>query len=157
MATGQRIPANKMKHTLLILGLVVVLAGAAWFGRSLWKHPMTASPTPDPMIVVDAPKPGAEISSPLKVTGKARGTWYFEASFPVQLTDASGKVIATVPAQAKGDWMTTEFVPFEATLTFSSLGVADGSKGTLILRKDNPSGLPEHDDSREIPVVFKKN
>jgi len=28
--------------------------------------------------------------------------------------------------------------------------------GTLILEKDNPSGLPEHDDSLEIPVVLKR-
>lgn len=46
--------------------------------------------------------------------------------------------------------MTEEFVPFTATLRFTS----PGGHGTLILRKDNPSGLPEHDDALVIPVRF---
>ncbi|MEK7614829.1 MAG: Gmad2 immunoglobulin-like domain-containing protein, partial [Patescibacteria group bacterium] len=78
--------------------------------------------------------------------------WYFEASFPVELQDKNGNVIAQGPAQAQGDWMTDAYVPFEATLTFTK--PADGETGTLILRKDNPSGLPEHDDFVKIPVKF---
>jgi hypothetical protein len=27
-------------------------------------------------------------------------------------------------------------------------------QGTLIMQKDNPSGLPEHDDAFEIPIRF---
>ncbi len=103
------------------------------------------------MIEVDFPKPGDAVSSPLKVTGKARGNWYFEASFPVKLFDGNGKQIAVVPAQAKGEWMTTEFVPFEATLVFSQPGTASG---TLVLKRDNPSGLPQNDASVSIPVRF---
>ncbi len=151
-----------MKTAFLILGLVVALSGAAVFGRSLVKQPTatssaTPSPsaTPDPMIVVDEPKPGAVISSPLKVTGKARGNWYFEASFPVVLTDWDGKIIAQVPAQAQSDWMTTDWVEFEATLTFTNPGAVVSSRGALTLQKDNPSGLPEYDDSREILIFFK--
>jgi hypothetical protein len=49
--------------------------------------------------------------------------------------------------------MTTEYVRFSAALEFTA--PAAGSRGTLIFKKDNPSGLPEHDDSREVPVVFK--
>lgn len=147
-----------MKKTLLILGLVIVLSSAAYLGRTLSnKTPAaTLTPTPDTMVVIDAPKQGSEISSPLKVTGKARGTWFFEASFPVVLTDANGKTIAQAPAKALGDWMTTDWVAFEATLTFDTSGIADGSRGTLILKKDNPSGLPANDDSRQIPVILKK-
>jgi hypothetical protein len=97
------------------------------------------------------------VSSPLKITGKARGTWFFEASFPVTLTNWDGLIIAEGVAQAKDEWMTTEFVPFEATLTFTTPagpGANQPNRGFLILKKDNPSGLPEHDDSREIPVFF---
>jgi hypothetical protein len=152
-----------MKTFFLILGLVVVLAAAAVFGYSWSKPVATASPvasasptaTPDNMIVIDQPKEGSQISSPLKVTGKARGNWYFEASFPVILTDWDGKIIAQVPAQAKGDWMTTDWVPFEATLTFTDPGAVVSSRCFLILKKDNPSGLPANDDSREITVFFK--
>lgn len=102
-------------------------------------------------------KPGDTARSPLKITGEARGNWYFEASFPVSLVNWDGLIIAQGPAQAQGEWMTEEFVPFEITLEFENPSWdADFSKrGALILQKDNPSGLPEHDDSLEIPVVFE--
>lgn len=91
------------------------------------------------------------IKSPLVVSGQARGSWYFEASFPVELLDGTGKRIALVPAQAQGDWMTTNFVPFTATLSFAKPATATG---TLILRNDNPSGLPENALELRIPVRF---
>ena len=105
----------------------------------------------DNLIRIETPRPNAVIGSPLVIRGVARGNWYFEASFPVRLVDASGKDLAREVAQAKGDWMTTEFVPFEATLTFTT--PAKGL-GALILEKDNPSGLSEHADELRIPIVF---
>lgn len=107
------------------------------------------------LIKLTSPRPGATVSSPLTVTGEARGYWFFEASFPVMLTDWDGKIIAQGIATAKGDWMTEEFVPFEATLTFVPEAGTYSNRGTLILQKDNPSGLPEHDDALEIPVIIK--
>lgn len=100
-------------------------------------------------------RPGDIITSPLTVSGRARGTWYFEASFPVRLVDENGTNIPLTPPYitADAEWMTTEFVPFADTLTFTA--PSSGTRGTLILQKDNPSGLPEHDDSLEIPVVFQ--
>lgn len=107
----------------------------------------------DNLIRVESPRPNTEVTSPLALKGMARGNWFFEASFPVKLLDASGTEIAQGVAQAKGEWMTTEFVPFEATLTFTE--PVSGS-GTLLLGKDNPSGLPEHADELRIPVTFLK-
>lgn len=110
------------------------------------------------LIVVESPVSGATISAPLMVTGKARGQWYFEASFPVSLVNWDGLIIAEGIATAEGDWMTTEFVPFTATLNFVNPYTSDQpdfmSRATLILQKDNPSGLPEHDDALEIPYTF---
>lgn len=106
------------------------------------------------IIRIDTPRPNQIIESPLTIKGVARGSWFFEASFPVVLVDWDGKIIAEGIAQAKGEWMTTDFVPFEATLTFGIESNAYSNKGTLILRKDNPSGLPANDDAIEIPVVF---
>lgn len=103
------------------------------------------------LIQVNAPVSGATISSPLVVTGKARGTWYFEASFPVKLLDATGNVIAEAPAQAQGEWMTNDFVPFKVVLTFKSAPFVDGS---LVLKNDNPSGDPAKDKQIIIPVKF---
>lgn len=107
------------------------------------------------LIRVDSPWPNQTVQSPLTITGEARGSWFFEASFPVVLTDWDGLIIGQGIAQAKSDWMTADFVPFEATLTFTADKNAYSNRGTLILRKDNPSGLPEYDDAFEIPVLIK--
>jgi len=106
------------------------------------------------LIRINTPRPNQTISSPLTITGEARGNWYFEASFPIVLTDWDGKIIAKGIARAKSDWMTTDFVPFEATLTFTVDKNAYRNKGSLILRKDNPSGLPQNDDALEIPIMI---
>ena len=106
------------------------------------------------LIRLDYPRPNQTISSPLKITGEARGYWFFEASFPVVLTDWDGLIIASGIATAKGDWMTEEFVPFEAELTFIVDTNVYSKNGLLILQKDNPSGLSEYDDALEIPIQF---
>ncbi len=98
------------------------------------------------------PTPGASVGPVISFSGQARGTWYFEASFPVELRSATGSVIAIVPAQAQGEWMTTEFVPFEG-----SIDVPEGTAGgTLffVLKKDNPSGDPARDEEVVIPVNY---
>lgn len=103
------------------------------------------------LIKVASPHAFAEVTSPLLIKGSARGTWYFEASFPIKLYDEHGTLIAQHYATAQSDWMTTEFVPFESTLEFS---ISSSQQGTLVLEKDNPSGLPEHADEIRIPVML---
>lgn len=98
------------------------------------------------------PKNNELIKSPLIVRGEARGTWFFEASFPVKLLDANGKEITVKPAQTKSDWMTSNFVPYEAVLEFRAPAM---DTGFLVLKKDNPSGLPENDRELRIPVRFR--
>ncbi len=109
------------------------------------------------MIRLTSPRPGETVKSPLTITGEARGNWFFEASFPVAITNWDGLIIGEGIATAQGEWMTSEFVPFTAVLNFNSTSTATvySKKGTLILKKDNPSGLPEHDDALEIPVVIE--
>ena len=104
------------------------------------------------MIELESPASNDIVTSPLTITGQARGNWYFEASFPVELLDANGNRLAMHYAEAQGEWMTTEFVPFKSTITFLT---PTTPTGTLILHKDNPSGLPENDDSIRIPVRFR--
>lgn len=107
------------------------------------------------LIRLDSPRPNQTIQSPLTITGQARGNWFFEASFPVVLTNWDGLIIAQGIAHAKSDWMTTDFVPFEAMLTFTVDKNAYSNRGSLILRKDNPSDLPVNDNALEIPVVIQ--
>lgn len=98
------------------------------------------------------PASNALVASPMVVDGEARGTWYFEGSFPVILTNWDGLIIAQGHAKAQNSWMTPDFVPFTTTLTFPRQ--KSGSKGYLILKKDNPSGLPQNDAAVEITVTF---
>lgn len=148
-----------MNKTIPVLLVVLIAAGAAawWqFGapKPVVEDTGNAAQKAD-LIRVTSPLPNATVSSPLTITGQARGTWYFEASFPVVLVDWDGRIIAQGIAQAKDNWMTTEFVPFEAILTFAADPNAYSNRGALILQKDNPSGLPEYDDALEIPVLIK--
>ncbi len=105
------------------------------------------------MIVLTSPIKDSQISSPLRIVGRARGAWFFEGSFPVSLIDSYGNVIASGSVSAQGKWATEEFVPFLGTLQFNNY--IKGSKGTLILKKDNPSGLLENDASIDLPIIFK--
>ena len=103
-------------------------------------------------VHVAAPTANTTVMSPLKVTGEARGNWYFEASFPVKLINAQGVVLASGHVQATSDWMTTDFVPFTANLSFAKQ--KPGTKDFLVLMKDNPSGLAKNDAAVEMMVTF---
>lgn len=103
------------------------------------------------LIRIDAPRPNQVVNSPLIIKGQARGTWFFEGSFPVKLLNADGREIAVGYVTAKTDWMTEDFVEFAGELKFSDPGT---DTGTLILQKDNPSGLPENADELRVPVKF---
>jgi hypothetical protein len=159
-----------------VKGLLVILAALAIAGSSygtyVWQHrkldqqdkrvaelttDLAAVPVYDytstngVKIKVFKPIAKSAVSTPLIVMGEVPGNWSFEASFPVKLLDAKGNQVAQVAAQLQGDWMTDKLVPFTAKLSFKD--VTPGS-GTLVLQKDNPSGLPANDDSLSIPVSF---
>lgn len=102
-------------------------------------------------IVVDSPESGESISSPVAITGQVPGNWSFEASFPIELRDGEGNLVAEGHGELQGDWMTQELVPFTAELEFENVS----GQGSVILLKDNPSGLAENEDSVTIPIVFK--
>lgn len=104
------------------------------------------------LIKISEPKAEDKINSPITVTGEARGNWYFEATFPVEVLDEDGTVLGSGPVQAQGEWTTTDYVPFSGTINFTK---PKGQNGTVVFKKDNPSGLPANDDSVSIPVIFQ--
>jgi len=150
----------------LAVVLVVVAAYVVFSKSEKNKTPEVKSPvivqeekkkesekTYENLIRVAKPQAGAEISSPLEISGEARGNWFFEASFPVRLVDENGKELASGIAEAEGEWMTEKFVPFKATLVFDR---KTAKSGKLILLKANASDLEELDDSFAVPVVFSQ-
>lgn len=137
---------------VVILGIVAV--------RSI---PRTQAPAPEAtstsatmdggdMLLLDTPLSGANIVSPVHIAGRARGTMFFEAQFPVSLIDANGKELIRGVARAGGDWMTTDFVPFSATLAFSVPHSV--TSGFLVFENDNPSGDSSRTIRIPVPVAF---
>ena len=103
------------------------------------------------LIQVEAPLEGASVTSPLQISGKARGTWFFEGDFPVRLLDAEGNELAVAIATAQGEWMTEEWVDFKATMEFEA--PASGT-GVLVFEKSNPSDMRELDREHRVQVSF---
>ena len=103
-------------------------------------------------IIVSTPLPDQLITSPLIITGKARGTWFFEATFPVSLLDSNGNVLALHYAATEEEWMTEDFISFTATIKFED---PETGTGFLVLDKNNPSDIREYDAQLVIPVRFE--
>ncbi|MFD1095180.1 Gmad2 immunoglobulin-like domain-containing protein [Salegentibacter chungangensis] len=104
------------------------------------------------IIKVDRPLPNIEVKSPLKISGKAKGFWFFEGTAPLKLVDKDNKILAESSIEAEGNWMTSDFVPFNSRMTFDS--APDDERGYLVFERANPSGKPENDQSYRLPVLF---
>lgn len=108
-------------------------------------------------IIVNSPIANAIIHSPITISGQARGTWFFEGSFPVEIYDSNNKLLGSSvvnfnPKSATDTWMTENFVDFEGEIKFSQSTTASGY---LLFKKDNPSGNPELDESMKLMIKFK--
>ncbi|MCR4283954.1 MAG: Gmad2 immunoglobulin-like domain-containing protein [Parcubacteria group bacterium] len=149
-----------MKKIIVIILILI----ASLIGLYFWSSPsaeapmdMTSMAEKEGIIRVTTPLPEQVITSPLIVEGEARGYWFFEATFPLVLTDWDGRIIAQSYATALDEWMTEDFVPFRGVLEFEEPEFIGefSNRGALILKKDNPSGLPEHDDALEMTIYFR--
>ncbi len=108
-------------------------------------------------IFLDNLGPETLFESPLTISGKAPGNWFFEASAPVTITDWDGLIIAEGYVTAQGDWMTTDYVPFSGTIEFTKpeCEAEYCKRGSFIFKKDNPSGEAVFDDAIEFMFYFK--
>jgi hypothetical protein len=171
---NQKEPNKKMKNFLIGILFATIIILGAWLlfynkaqapAETILNNntnPPVATTTPNTppvtptqsgqgLIKVTSPLPNQLITSPLTVTGEAKGTWFFEASAPVEIRDSNGKLLGTAPTQAEGNWMTTDFVPFKGVVTFTKSTTATG---TIIFMNDNPSGLPENQKTYSILIRF---
>jgi hypothetical protein len=174
VASSEITTATKMWMVVAALLFVVILvmtyllftipsAQTGTIATSTPETPVVAEPEPiekEPTVTqplskrvqVTAPLPNTTVGSSFQVAGKAPGNWFFEADFPLQVRDKDGNVIARTYASAQGDWMTTELVPFTSTIHIDTVYKGEA---TLILLRNNPSGLPEHDDAVEVPIIIQ--
>jgi len=172
-----------MMRRVILIVLIVLLSGLIFYGTFRWQHGMVTDlqnqvsqlnsrltnaqkqastalvkdevayvSTKGTTVKIYTPSKGTKVDNPLVIVGEVPGNWSFEASFPVVLKDSSGNVITQALAQLLGDWMTTELVPFSLKLPYTT---PSSGTGSLILQKDNPSGLAQNDDSVTIPIVFQ--
>jgi hypothetical protein len=161
-AYEQALPPIAPPYTPVFMTLAGRLAAApidgfgrdygASFQASQWLQAWPRGNCRADRIRVTTPLAGSVVRSPLLVSGRARGPWFFEADFPVHLKDSKGRVVATAIAKAQAPWMTREFVAFEAILHFDTS--AQPSPGTLVLVKNNPSDDRSLDDAAELPVFY---
>jgi len=145
-ACGQAVPLNDPEQTASQNGTPIVPPPAT----GDYTEPQDGEITDQqPEIFVETPQPGETVSSPLTLKGKAMGNWFFEGVLPVSMEDSKGNLLSAAPARALSDWMTEDYVEFEATLTFDS---ADNQTATITIKNDNPSGLPENSKKFMVPV-----
>ena len=103
------------------------------------------------LIQINTPKVGAVIESPLQLSGKAKGYWFFEADAPVKLLDENEELISETYIQAIDDWMTQDWVNFEGNFQFE---ITSQESGFLVFERANPSGLQENENQYKFPVRF---
>lgn len=148
-----------MKKILSILFLSsFIFVGCVGIGRK-YVDPIPVPPIPakeastsKEYFKLESPAVNSEISSPLAISGQAQGPMFFEGSFPASIEDANGKVLGTDIAKTDKDWMTEKMVPFKATVNFKK---STTKTGFIVLKNDNPSGLPENEHSVKFPISFK--
>ena len=149
-----------MKKILIIIIIFIALGLGYWLGWRGWRLDKKSEQNIGNVlekidkVQLTSPLPGDKVKSPLQVAGRARGQWFFEASFPLVVVDWDGRIIGESFAQAQGEWMTSDWVDFKGTIKFTP-DTTVSNRGALILRKDNPSDLPENDDALEIPIFFE--
>src|SRR3989344_7477653 len=100
----------KNKNTIYFLFLFVIIVLGIYFVAFDEKEnipieipeKITYYKASNDLIVVELPFPGAVTGKEFYVLGKARGNWFFEASFPIDVLDKDGKILFQTYATAQG-------------------------------------------------------
>lgn len=106
----------------------------------------------DSLVQLTSPLPNASVNSPIKVSGRARGFFFFEAEMPVSLLDEDGNVLTEFYARAEGDWMTMGWVAFTSEISYDAPA---GTSAWLRLENNDPSGGEGRQRGITIPVVLE--
>lgn len=143
----------KKIHAILIIVLAFILLGISVFyiiNKTLVK--IKANDLSN-SIIITSPIKNEQVSSPLRIVGRARGDWFVEGAILVELTDLYGNHISSGSVSAQEKWATKDFVAFLGTLQFNNF--IKGSKANLILYKNNQAQGNIQDKKMIIPIMFK--
>ncbi|MCX6760400.1 MAG: GerMN domain-containing protein [Candidatus Nealsonbacteria bacterium] len=146
-----------------LTGIIVVLALAAALGAVIFAFGLSFPKDNNfdinglkiikKGIMVSLPRPGDKIASPVKIKGYVNGDGWigFEGQAgTVALFDDAGVQLGEAVLAATTDW-TKPPVEFEVNLEFNK---TNQSKGTLIFKNENPSGLEENNRELKVPVLI---
>lgn len=148
---------------LIIIGIGLLLTQKTWVPKLVNKiiahedsvkigllNEVTYKNATADLIAVSSPAIGASVNKKFTIEGKARGPWYFEASFPIEILGRDFKPIAKSTATAVGEWMTNNFVPFKGQIEVPASYSGDA---IMVFQRDNPSG----DTNKAAYIYFPIN
>ncbi|MGB9842805.1 MAG: Gmad2 immunoglobulin-like domain-containing protein [Candidatus Pelagibacter ubique] len=142
-----------MKYTnkIIIILIIIIIVIVAF---NLYQRYLVTKKINDAKdkIIIDSPEPYQNVKNPIYIMGKAKGSFFFEGTFPVRIEDENGNIIMVDHIETKDDWMTENFVSFEKYLDISNINI---KKGFIVFEKANPSGLPENKFEIKIPIYIK--
>lgn len=98
------------------------------------------------------PRAGDTVTAGITVSGSARGDWFTQGAFWVEVIAENGDVLIRNQVPSKGNSMTTGMVQFSSSVLISP---NYHGPATVRLVNDNPPGHPNPDRSVSIPVVVK--
>ena len=103
------------------------------------------------MISVAYPQVGAIVGHTFTIEGQARGAWYAEGIFPLEIQNESGVVLQTLVVHALGDSHQPAFIPFSVDVATPYFA----GPAQIVLKKANLRGEPENDASITIPIKIQ--
>jgi hypothetical protein len=149
-----------MKKIISLIAVIIAIIFGFWLFNRSASAPInnstntTPETNPDIKITYITPEENEVVSFPFEIKGEARGTWFFEASFPVEILNDKQEVVTTGIAQAEDEWMTENFVPWTVKFDTKPTGLTK-EEAFIKFKKDNPSGEPSMDKSFIIPIRLK--
>lgn len=111
-------------------------------------------------IIITTPAKDAIITNPVTISGRARGTWFFEGSFPVEIYDEKNKLLASgkarsIPESENVKWATNGYFDFKGEIRFDRPSI---NSGYILFRKDDAAGSPGGEKKLyKLPVGFLAN
>lgn len=136
---------------ILAISVIIIIIIIVFFLTSPVKAPENNQVQGTEGIQITSPIAGEEVFSPLKITGVVNGNGWigFEGQVGNVNLVVEDMVLGQVPLTAKGEWMTTGPINFEANIEFQAPA---NKSGTLIFHNENPSGDPVKNKTFSLPV-----